>query len=88
MSNPEALPTLAERVEAMENFMQQFLLLVELEPELTRENIGAWMELCSHSARAHGLQTARQALAMTHLRARLLGPSLDIERVTPGAWLS
>jgi len=88
MPNTNALPKAAERIEAIENFLQQLVLLLEVEPELTRENIGAWMDLCSHSARAHGLQTKRQAFAMTRLRERLLGPSLDIERVTPGTWLS
>ncbi|WP_445287681.1 hypothetical protein [Variovorax atrisoli] len=88
MPNPEALPTAVERIEAVENFLQQLVLLLEVEPDITRENIGAWMELCSASARAHGLQSRRQALAMEHLRARVLGPSLDIEHATPGAWLS
>lgn len=73
---------------AVEDFLQQLVVLLEVEPELTRENIGAWMELCSASARAHGLQSRRQALAVEHLRTRVLGPSLYIERATPDDWLS
>ena len=68
---------------AVEDFLQQLVVLLEVEPELTRENISAWMELCSASARAHGLQSTRQALAMEHLRTRMFGLSLDIERATP-----
>lgn len=84
----EALPTPSERIEAVETFLQQLVLMLEVEPEITRENIGAWMEVCSASARAHGLQSMRQTLALEHLRGRVLCSSLDVERATPGTWLS
>lgn len=84
----EALPTPSERIDAVETFLQQLVLMLEVEPEITRENIAAWMDVCSASARAHGLQSVRQTLALEHLRSRVLCNSLDIERPAPGAWLS
>lgn len=86
--NTEAPPTELERINAVENFMQQLVLLLEVEPDLTRQNIGAWMQLCSASARAHGIETPRQTLALERLRERVLGASVDVERAPAGAWLS
>lgn len=82
------LPTPAERIDAVETFLQQLVLMLEVEPEITRENIGAWMDACSAGARAHGLQSTRQTMALEHLRSRVLSNSLDAERPAPGAWLS
>lgn len=86
--NTEAPPTELERIDAVENFMQQLVLLLEVEPDLTRENIGAWMQLCSASARAHGMETPRQTLALERLRERVLGASVEVERAPAGGWLS
>lgn len=83
----DAPPTQPERIEAIEHFLQQLVVMLEVEPEITRENIGAWMQLCSASARAHGLESQRQTLALEHLRERVLGVSIDVERAPAGAWL-
>lgn len=81
-------PTTHERIDAIEQFLQQLVLLLEVEPEITRENIAAWMLLCSASARTHGLESQRQTLALGSLRDRVLGRSIEVERPPAGAWLS
>ncbi|WP_295978912.1 hypothetical protein [uncultured Variovorax sp.] len=80
-------PTLDERMGAVENFLQQLVLLLEVEPELTRENIAAWIELTNKCAAAHGLQSSRERAAMDWLCGRVLSPAVD---VAPSAseWLS
>lgn len=82
-----AVPTLAERIDAIEQFLQQLVLLLEVEPELNRESIAAWIEITSASARAHGLQTLRQRAAMEQLCERVLSPAVDVLRPATG-WLS
>ena len=77
-------PTLDERIGAVENFLQQLVLLLEVEPELTRENIAAWIELTNKCATAHGLQSPRERVAMDWLCERVLSPAVDVTRPAPG----
>lgn len=74
-------PTLEERIGAVEDFLQQLVLLLEVEPELTRENIAAWIELTNKCATAHGLQSSRERTALDRLCERVLGPSVDVAKL-------
>ena len=75
-------PTLEERMGAVENFLQQLVVLLEVEPDLTRENIAAWIELTNRCAGAHGLQSLRERAAMEQLCSRVLSIPLDIAQAT------
>ena len=78
-------PTLVERVDAIEQFLQQLVLLLEVEPDLNRETVAAWIEITNSSATAHGLQTVRERAAMEQLCSRVLNFPLDVERARPAA---
>ncbi|MCY1542314.1 hypothetical protein D9M68_780570 [compost metagenome] len=80
-------PTLAERIDAIEQFLQQLVLLLEVEPVLNRESIAAWIEITTASAGAQGLQALRQRAAMAQLCDRVLSPAVDVLRPASG-WLS
>ncbi len=80
-------PTLAERVDAIEQFLQQLVLLLEVEPELNRESVAAWIEITNKSATAHGLQSVEERAAMDQLCSRVLSFSVDIDQATPSASL-
>ncbi|AGU51544.1 hypothetical protein VAPA_1c44710 [Variovorax paradoxus B4] len=71
-------PTLGERIDAIEKFLEQLVVLLEVEPDLSRANIAAWLEIVGASARAHGLQTPRQQAAMELLCSRVLAPSFEL----------
>ena len=75
-------PTLDERMGAVENFLQQLVVLLEVEPDLTRENIAAWIDLTNRCASAHGLQSLRERAAMEQLCSRVLSIPLDIAQAT------
>ena len=75
-------PTLAERIDAIEQFLQQLVLLLEVEPDLNRESVAAWIEITNKSACAHGLQSPRELAAMEQLCARVLSPSVDVMQAT------
>ncbi len=77
-------PTLAERVDAIEQFLQQLVLLLEVEPDLNRESVAAWIEITNRSASAHGLQSVRERAAMEQLCQRVLSPSVDVLRTASG----
>ena len=36
-------PTLGERIDAIEKFLEQLVVLLEVEPDLSRANIAAWL---------------------------------------------
>jgi hypothetical protein len=80
-------PTLAERLDAIEQFLQQLVLLLEVEPDLNRESVAAWIEITNRSAAAHGLQSARERAAMDRLCARVLSSAVDVQQPTSG-WAS
>ncbi|MNL28327.1 hypothetical protein D3C87_1499660 [compost metagenome] len=77
-----ASPTADERIDAIVRFLQQLVLLLEVEPDLNRESIAAWLEIVGRSERGHGLQTPRQQVAMDHLCASVLSPHVALERRT------
>lgn len=80
---PDA-PTLGERIDAIELFLQQLVVLLEVEPDLSRENIAAWIEITNRSATAHGLQSPRERVAMDDLCKRVLLPAFDVVRPASG----
>jgi len=80
-------PTLAERIDAIEQFLQQLVQLLEVEPDLSRENVATWMEVMTASAGAQGLQALRQRAALEQLCERVLSPAVDVLRPSSG-WLS
>ncbi|QRF56585.1 hypothetical protein [Variovorax paradoxus] len=71
-------PTLAERIDAIEQFLQQLVVLLEVEPDLNRECIAAWIEISTSSASAHGLLTLRERAAMERLCARVFSPAVEV----------
>ena len=68
-------PTPDERIDAIEKFLAQLVLLLEVEPDVNRETIGSWLHVCSAAARAHRAQTPRQQAVFKQLCERVL--SLD-----------
>lgn len=80
-------PTLAERVDAIEQFLQQLVLLLEVEPDLNRESVAAWIEITSRSASAHGLQSERERTAMEQLCRRVLSHAVEVQLPMSG-WAS
>lgn len=80
-------PTIAERIDAIEQFLQQLVLLLEVEPEISRESISAWLQVCAASARANGIESPRRAAALDHLCVRVLNAPVEVVRPT-GMWPS
>jgi hypothetical protein len=80
-------PTLAERIDAIEQFLQQLVQLLEVEPDLNRESIAAWIEVMTASAGGQGLLALRQRAAMERLCERVLARAVDVLR-PPSGWLS
>ena len=80
-------PTTAERIDAIEQFLQQLVLLLEVEPELSRESISAWFQVCAASARACGVEVPRRAAALERLCTRVLTSPVDVLRPS-GSWPS
>jgi hypothetical protein len=87
LAHASPAPTLAERIDAIEQFLQQLVQLLEVEPDLNRESIAAWIEITTASADAQGLQALRQRAAMAQLCDRVLSPAVDVLRPANG-WLS
>lgn len=87
LANASLVPTLSERIDAIEQFLQQLVQLLEVEPDLNRETIAAWIEITTASASAQGLQALRQRAAMAQLCERVLAPAVDVIRPAAG-WLS
>jgi len=79
-------PTPAERIDAIEQFLQQLVLLLEVEPEINRETVSAWIDVCSASALAHGARTPRQTMTLEGLCRRVLTPSVDVVRPAEARW--
>ncbi|CAN7476032.1 hypothetical protein [Variovorax paradoxus] len=80
-------PTLAERIDAIEQFLQQLVVLLEVEPDLNRDTIAAWIEVTTASACAHGMQSRRERTALEQLCRRVLTPAVEVVRPA-GGWLS
>jgi hypothetical protein len=87
LADASPAPTLSERIDAIEQFLQQLVQLLEVEPDLNRETIAAWIEITTASAGAQGLQALRQRAAMAQLCERVLAPAVDVIRPASG-WLS
>lgn len=80
-------PNAHERIDAIEQFLQQLVLLLEVEPELSRDSIGAWFAVCQASSRASGVGSARSEQALTQLCGRVLESPVDMLRPS-GTWPS
>jgi len=79
-------PTPSERIDAIEQFLQQLMLLLEVEPEINRETVSAWIAICSASALAHGARTPRQTKTLEGLCRRVLTPAVDVVRPADVRW--
>lgn len=63
---------LADRVDAIELFLQQLVLLLEAEKDLTAENMAAWLIECRDRQRAHRVSGAPVLAAFGNLIERVL----------------
>ena len=79
-------PTPAERIDAIEQFLQQLVLLLEVEPDINRETVASWIDICSASALAHGARTPRQTMTLEGLCRRVLTPAVDVVRPAEARW--
>lgn len=70
---PMAAPTLDQRVEAVELFMQHLVLVVECEPQFTAEALARWIDVARARMQSTGSVApgTRQALAV--LQRKVLG---------------
>lgn len=73
-------PTPTERIDAIEQFLQQLVVLLEVESDINRETVSAWIAICSTSALAHGVRTLRQTKTLEQLCGRVLTPAVDVEQ--------
>jgi len=76
MAKPSANPkpfTAHERLDAFELLLEQLLVLLEVEPNLNRQTIGAWLQVVRERMRSHQMITARQQVAFGQLAERVLG---------------
>jgi hypothetical protein len=78
--------TTSERIDAIEQFLQQLVVLLEIEPDINRETVSAWIAICSASALAHGVRTPRQTKALEQLCGRVLTPAIDVEQPSALSW--
>ena len=79
-------PTTSERIDAIEQFLQQLVVLLEVEPDISRETVSAWIAICSASALAHGVRTPQQTLTLEQLCRRVLTPAMDVVRPSALSW--
>lgn len=77
----DTAPTTEERLDAIEEFLAQLVVLLEVEPEISRESVTEWLQICSAAARAHGTKTPREQAAFGQLCERVL--SLEGEDSAP-----
>ncbi|MNT74337.1 hypothetical protein D3C72_2131480 [compost metagenome] len=67
-----AAPTLDQRVEALELFMQHLVLVVECETHFTVEALGRWMDLARERMQATGSVAPGTQHALAVLQRRTL----------------
>lgn len=53
-------PTPDERIDAIEEFLAQLVLLLEVEPNLTKDTVTNWLQLGAAAMRAHKTKSPRQ----------------------------
>lgn len=63
---------ISARVEAIELFLQQLVLLLEAEPDLTAENVARWLMVCREQQRKHKTTSPPVLAAMGNLIERVL----------------
>lgn len=74
-TTPMAAPTLDQRVEALELFMQHLVLVVECEPQFTAEALARWMDVARQRMQATGSTQPDTQEALAVLQRRVLGAS-------------
>lgn len=70
-SPPNATPSIEDRLNAIELLLQQLVLLLEAEPEVTAARLSAWAAIAAGAMRAHGSATEGQLAALARLVERL-----------------
>lgn len=75
-------PTPDERIDAIEEFLGQLVLLLEVEPNITKEAVTNWLQVSAAAVRAHKTQTPRQQAVFGRLCERVL--DLDSEAKPDG----
>lgn len=70
---PMAAPTLDQRVEALELFMQHLVLVVECETHFTAEALGRWMDIARERMRTTGSTSSSTERALASLQQSVLG---------------
>lgn len=70
---PMAAPTLDQRVEALELFMQHLVLVVECETHFSAEAMGRWMDIARQRMQVTGSTQLGTQQALTVLQRRVLG---------------
>lgn len=70
---PTAAPTLDQRVEALELFMQHLVLVVECETHFTAEALSRWMDIARHRMQTTGSTQPGTQNALAVLQRRVLG---------------
>lgn len=70
---PMAAPTLDQRVEALELFMQHLVLVVECETHFTAEALGRWMDIARARMRETASTSPGTQQALAALQHHVLG---------------
>ncbi|XXQ55634.1 hypothetical protein ACA040_004352 [Xenophilus aerolatus] len=70
-------PTPDERIDAIEEFLAQLVLLLEVEPNITKDTVTNWLQLSAAAVRAHKTKSPRQQAVFGQLCERVL--DLDVE---------
>jgi hypothetical protein len=66
-SNPAPSLSIEDRLDAIELFLQQLVLLLEVEPVVTAANIRAWVNIASARMRQSGSASGHQLAALARL---------------------
>lgn len=67
-----ALPTIDQRVEALEMFMQHLVLMLESEPTFTAEALDRWLCVARQRMQATGSVAPSTRAALAQLQRRVL----------------
>jgi len=76
---------LEARIEAIELFLQQLVFLLEVESDLTKENISAWLMDCRSRQRDRGVTSPPVLAAFGNLVDKVLELTPDPDEPNPAA---
>ncbi|OGB68589.1 MAG: hypothetical protein A2486_16140 [Burkholderiales bacterium RIFOXYC12_FULL_65_23] len=71
LANQSPLPSIEDRVAAIELFLQQLVLLLETEPAITATLLATWTRLAGAHMRRSGSASAQQLAALDRLVEQL-----------------